>query len=291
MKLKTIVATAATISLLLAAGTAAASAAEPPSATDSAMSALGNLGLVGFDSQSRTAFASASGSGTLSASSGLTVDGRDTAVSIKPVTEAKPVEISGALVYGVSEVYSYALTGAGAAANAGYVILNDVSAPSSHQFEITANGKPATLSLVDGRVTVGDETGTVINSIAPAWAKDANGKNLSSSYSVNGNVLTQTVVHGDDTAYPIVADPGLECDWAFCTVLMTRSETQQMASSMAAAGALVAAACGPAAWACGIGIALMVDTANQAANQGKCAGIRKQTIAAPVWPVIEPCRS
>jgi hypothetical protein len=91
-------------------------------------------------------------------------------------------------------------------------------------------------------------------------------------------------------AGPITTLTTIECNLIHCTVLWSKAQTKTMASGSAAAGALITALCRPAAWACAIAIGLMVDTANRAVSQGKCAGIRRFVTAAPVWPIIEPCR-
>lgn len=94
----------------------------------------------------------------------------------------------------------------------------------------------------------------------------------------------------EGAAEPITTDTTYSCNVLHCTALLSKSQTKQMATGAAAAGAILTALCGPAAWACAIAIGLMVDTANRAENQGKCAGIRRLTTTAPVWPVVEPCR-
>lgn len=91
-------------------------------------------------------------------------------------------------------------------------------------------------------------------------------------------------------AGPITAFTTIECNVIHCTVLLSKAQTKTMATGSAAAGAIITALCGPAAWACAIAVGLMVDTANRAVAQGKCAGIRRFVTAAPVWPIIEPCR-
>mgnify|MGYP006329959555 CR=1 FL=1 len=47
----------------------------------------------------------------------------------------------------------------------------------------------------------------IIAVIEPAWAKDANGKSVNTSYKVRNNVLVQTVYFNKDSSFPIVADP------------------------------------------------------------------------------------
>jgi hypothetical protein len=94
----------------------------------------------------------------------------------------------------------------------------------------------------------------------------------------------------EGTAGPITTYTTYSCNLLHCTVLLSRAQTKQMATGSAAAGAVITAICGPAAWACAIAVGLMVDTANRAKNQGRCAGIRRLATSPPVWPVIEPCR-
>jgi hypothetical protein len=89
---------------------------------------------------------------------------------------------------------------------------------------------------------------------------------------------------------PITTNTTYSCNVLHCTALLSKAQTKQVATGSAAAGAVISALCGPAAWACAIGVGLMIDTANRAKSQGKCAGIRKLTTAAPIWPVIERCR-
>ncbi|WP_147430246.1 hypothetical protein [Frondihabitans australicus] len=83
----------------------------------------------------------------------------------------------------------------------------------------------------------------------------------------------------------------IECNLIHCTLFMTKAQTKQLAST-ATAGAVVAAACKAASWACRIALAIMRDTATSAVSQGKCVALRKFVGPSLVsWPVIEKCRS
>jgi len=73
------------------------------------------------------------------------------------------------------------------------------------------------LSLPDGALLVPHEAGYAIvidaggtrialAHVAEPWAVDADGHEVSTSYALSGNVLTQRI-EGDDIAYPVVADP------------------------------------------------------------------------------------
>jgi hypothetical protein len=102
--------------------------------------------------------------------------------------------------------------------------------------------------------------------------------------------ISEVPITTEGTTGPITTFTTYSCNLLHCTALMSRAQTKRMATGSAAAVAVISAICGPAAWACAIGVGVMVDAANRAKNQGKCAGIRRLTTAAPVWPVIEPCR-
>ncbi|MFZ1354107.1 MAG: hypothetical protein WAS52_06070 [Enterococcus aquimarinus] len=58
-----------------------------------------------------------------------------------------------------------------------------------------------------GEVYIVDRDNIITSIIDPAWAKDANGGTIQTSYIVDGNKLTQTVEFDSNSAFPIVADP------------------------------------------------------------------------------------
>lgn len=60
----------------------------------------------------------------------------------------------------------------------------------------------------NGAISILDASGTWIGGAAPAWATDAAGKAVPTSYSIDGNELVQTVdLSSPDIAFPVVADP------------------------------------------------------------------------------------
>lgn len=66
--------------------------------------------------------------------------------------------------------------------------------------------------IVNENNVVTDEKGEntepeLIGVIEPAWAKDANGESVNTHYSIDGNILTQTVDFDKGSTFPIVADP------------------------------------------------------------------------------------
>lgn len=91
----------------------------------------------------------------------------------------------------VSE-YNYAAGSVGGRL-AGYTIINSAN-KSSFEYEFLINGAPAVLEARNnGGVAVYSTDGTLVNAILPAWAVDATGKNLPTSYSIKGNILRQDV--------------------------------------------------------------------------------------------------
>ena len=103
----------------------------------------------------------------------------------------------------------------------------------------------------DGSVTGYDAEGEPIAYIAPAWARDASGREVPTFYELEGTTLVQVVQHRDgDWAYPITADPTLEWHWYWphkARVWFSRGETERIYRHLygpAAAGAAATSACG-----------------------------------------------
>jgi hypothetical protein len=87
-------------------------------------------------------------------------------------------------------------------------LIEESSAPQRYEYPIAASGG----QLVDageGFFAVLDTVGQPAALIAPAWAKDADGRDVPTRYERVGNTLVQVVEHSDDYAYPIVADPAI----------------------------------------------------------------------------------
>ncbi len=60
---------------------------------------------------------------------------------------------------------------------------------------------------VGGGVTALDPDGNFVAGLAPPWAKDATGADVSTSYRIEGTTVVQDVAVADPDAYPVVADP------------------------------------------------------------------------------------
>ncbi|WP_283449861.1 hypothetical protein [Cryobacterium sp. PH31-L1] len=234
--------------------------------------------------------------GQLSQDGGLTVESGKAAVSVVPVSEIDgELGADGkALIYTESDAYSYVLTGEGTAANAGYVVINDASAPLDYQFAVLVDGDAAVLTEApDGTIHVRDVAGEVVNYIEPAWAKDSTGATVSTHYAIDGNIITQIVNH-QGAAYPVVADPGIACDWLFCTYEYSRDQTEMISGADPTVQFLVVAACtavgGPVgAFACGLSSVAITSAASSALANGKCLGLRKFHTSPFAYPVEVGC--
>jgi len=217
---------------------------------------------------------------SVSLKSGLTVPSGTGTVGIMPVVEpgaaagaAKALSPAGLAVYANTADSSFAFSKASTGANAGYAVITGADAPTAYRFAFTVDGKPAVLRPVEGGgVDVLDANGTLVNSIAPAWAKDATGAALPSSYSVSGNILVQSVSHAG-AAYPVIADPRVRCDSLWCTLELTRAETRGVAANVLSLGG-PCALMGGGAPVCVTVLAGGWAMANLALSQGKCIGYR-----------------
>jgi len=215
---------------------------------------------------------------SVSIKTGLTVPSGESTLSITPVIDgkagaAKALSPSGLAVYANTSDSTIALSKASTGGNAGYAVISGPNAPTAYRFAFAVDGKPAVLSPTEGGgVDVLTADGTFVNSVAPAWAKDATGAELPTSYSVNGNILTQTVTH-EGAAYPVVADPRVRCDSLWCTLELTRGETRSLAANVLYAG-------GPCAvFGGGAPVCVSVLTgawamASIALSRGECVGYR-----------------
>lgn len=86
-------------------------------------------------------------------------------------------------------------------------IIDSNSAPERFDYPLTLPAG-AVIEELQGGLLVRSAEGELIGGFTPAWATDANGKEVATRYEVNGSTLTQIVDHHNaDIAYPVVADP------------------------------------------------------------------------------------
>ncbi len=103
----------------------------------------------------------------------------------------------------------------------------------------------------DGSISGYDAEGEPVAYIAPAWARDASGREVPTYYELEGSTLVQVVAHRSrDWAYPVTADPSLEWHWYWphkARVWFNRGETERIYRHLygpAAAAAAATSACG-----------------------------------------------
>jgi len=216
--------------------------------------------------------------------------GKTSGISLPTANLGSATRTSSTDIYGSTDAsHNFAFNDTPSAGPSALVVLHDPSAPTDYSFEITADGLPARLSAgPNGYIVVETSDGEYVNAIAPAWATDANGSPVETTYSIDGSTLIQSI-NTEDAAFPVVADPQYACDGISCTLEFNRSETLTFKETGWGGSAAATAACalgGPGfAVACGALGAVVTITATQAYNQGDCLGIRN-TGPSPVYPVI-----
>lgn len=107
--------------------------------------------------------------------------------------------------------------------------LKDGSAPERYDYPLTLTAGQTIQDIEDGGYAIIDPDGkTLAMTIAPAWAKDANGTAVPAHYERNGDTITMVVEHrSGNFAYPISADPSFSYGWTSVTVYLNRWETKQ----------------------------------------------------------------
>ena len=96
---------------------------------------------------------------------------------------------------------------------AALIVIDSETSPSSYEFDIQL-AKGGHLEMQESGAVValnGDSTLQAV--VAPPWAKDSDGKDVPTRYSIDGTTLTQ-IVDLDSSAinFPVVADPWLGVD-------------------------------------------------------------------------------
>jgi hypothetical protein len=164
---------------------------------------------------------------------------------------------------------------------AGFAVLKDATADRSFGFDIEVNGSPAQLSVDStGSVLVMYSTSRVINYVEAPWARDANGNDVATGYTVEGNRLIQSIVPDASSAYPIVADLQFGWNGPFPVVRFNKSETR---ISTVAAGVLKV--CGTIAKGLPIGLAACAAPSVQIAAQAVVANSRGECIMLAPAPI------
>lgn len=191
------------------------------------------------------------------------------------------------------------------------ILIPSLDAPSSYDFEVElpAGVEPAPradggMDLVQkGAAEPEDpdvDVSAVVGRIMPAWAVDANGAKLPTSYSFENGTLTQSIKFNADTAFPVVADPEVAWMGYFVRLAYSKKETLSMrdqgviVGGLAALGAAVSAAAGPAApvvvaalyAVSATAVGIIAATASNAVGDGKCL----QLDVPSMYPSIVRCK-
>ena len=122
----------------------------------------------------------------------------------------------------------------GAAGTQVFTVLHGPLAPASFRYDLDLPPGTALVPSADGGADVVDRNGATVGSIAPAWAVDAGGHRLRTSYRVLDDVLTQVVHHRGWAAYPVVADPAYQrnCGIVTCTWYLSVAKTKEVAKQL-----------------------------------------------------------
>lgn len=89
--------------------------------------------------------------------------------------------------------------------------------------------------VTPGEVYVVDDVGTVIETIDPAWAKDANGNAVPTHYEIRGDELVQIVDFNENSAFPVIADPTKHPNKTI-TKTITRKKVREIRDSYSTSG-------------------------------------------------------
>lgn len=166
------------------------------------------------------------------------------------------------------------------------VVLRNEDAPQRHRFRVNAKGPVTLLETDEGGVQIIDRTtGEELGYVRPPWAKDANGDDVRTHYEVRGSTILQVIEHqGNDTAYPVVADPSYDCGWVTCTLYFNRNETLLISAGGAPAGALCSAIPPPGTIICGVAVGVYSGTATYAYGNGGCLKVKHPVGHSVSWP-------
>lgn len=280
------VATLATVGLFFAGLTSSSAASHDDGVVDS-LNALQDAGLLG-DRDLETLGAI---EGSIESTTRIDTDfdritvsvmgstGVMSSISIADPSIGARVEVGGLSILSSDDTgYNYAVMSDHDAGPASLIIAHDESAPQSVEFEISAGGGPAVLTPMEfGYVLIETQSGDYVNALKPAWALDADGEPIETSYEINGSTLIQ---HLDltDANFPVVADPQYVCDFLICTLEFNRAETKTIKENGWQASGVAGLGCGLIGGAAGVACAalggIVTIVASQAYNQGDCVGIR-----------------
>lgn len=113
-------------------------------------------------------------------------------------------------------------------------IIEGVDSPTRFAYPIQVSTGGRIELTPSGGANILDDNGAVVSTVAPAWAKDANGRRVRTHYRVEGNTLVQYIEHRTEgIAYPVVADPWVR-RWYGWDLLFDRNQTNNIMLGLAA---------------------------------------------------------
>lgn len=158
------------------------------------------------------------------------------------------------------------------------VTLKDDKAPQTQRFRLNLPQDASITEDGQGGFEITREASEGVHvpvaTIDAPWAKDANGKSVRTSYKLDGNDLVQTVEIGDETAFPVVADPKMTWGIVTGTAYFNKKETKAIANNGALSG-VVSGFLPPGLniyW--GAHAAVITTTALKAKNAKKCIKVK-----------------
>lgn len=86
-------------------------------------------------------------------------------------------------------------------------VISSPDAPTAYPYQIELPAGTTIEQFDESLLFINGDT--LVGGLAPAWAKDADGRDVPTRYEVDGTTITQVVEHDATFTYPVVADPWL----------------------------------------------------------------------------------
>ena len=144
---------------------------------------------------------------------------------VSAMTRTRVTEASGATVVrdAIGDVDLKITT-----SNSGFAVaaeLESVDSPHQLRFDVSIPEGAFLVLTEEGSIDVVGKDGFTLGAFATPWAVDTNGSDVTTSYSLDGKTIVQTVDPVARELYPVLADPKFTWGWLTGTVYFDRSET------------------------------------------------------------------
>ncbi|WP_306333670.1 hypothetical protein [Streptomyces sp. KL118A] len=158
------------------------------------------------------------------------------------------------------------------------VTFKDKNAPTEQRFDLQMPAGTRLAANYSGGYDIFQDTGkgftTLKGTISSPWAKDADGKDIATSYKLEGGTLVQSIDTNSTTAFPVVADPHYTWGIISGTVYFNKSETRKIALGGGLAATIIASIPAGFTTAASITVAAITTMANIAQSHRKCLKIK-----------------